>query len=80
MMPTDAKQAKTRTFSGCVEASHNQYELSTVTAKKGKSRHYTLTGSQNFAGEVGHRVTVTGLVDKTTIKVTKIETVAASCR
>jgi hypothetical protein len=77
---TTAKTAKTRTLTGCVEASNNQYDLSTVTAKKGKPRHYTLTGSQNFAGEVGHRVKVTGLFEKGTVKVSKIETMATSCR
>jgi hypothetical protein len=80
VMPVEAKKAKTRTLTGCVEASHNQYDLSTVTAKKGKPRHYTLAGSQNFAGEVGHRVKVTGLFDKSTVKVAKIETMATSCR
>jgi hypothetical protein len=74
-----AKAAKTRTLTGCVEASNNQFDLSTVTAKKGKPRHYTLTGSQNFAGEVGHRVKVTGLFEKGTVKVSKIETMATSC-
>ena len=80
VMPAEAKQAKTKTLTGCVEASNNQYDLATVTAKKGKPRHYTLAGSQNFAGEVGHRVRVTGLVDKGTVKVAKIETMATSCR
>jgi hypothetical protein len=75
-----AKMAKTRTLTGCVEASNNQYDLSTVTAKKGKPRHYTLTGSQNFAAELGHRVKVTGLFEKGTVKVAKIETMATSCR
>jgi len=80
MMPAEAKKAKTRTLTGCVEANNNQYDLSTVTAKKGKPRHYTLTGSQNFGGEVGHRVKVTGLFEKGAVKVAKIETIATSCR
>jgi hypothetical protein len=80
VMPAEAKKAKTRTLTGCVEASNNQYDLSTVTAKKGKPRHYTLAGSQNFAGEVGHRVKVTGLVGKGTVNVARIETMATSCR
>jgi hypothetical protein len=79
VMPVDAKTPKSRTLTGCVDASHNQYELSTVTAKKGKPRHYTLNGSQNFAGEVGHRVKVTGLVENGTVKVATIETIATSC-
>jgi hypothetical protein len=80
VMPADAKTARTRTVTGCVEASNNQYNLSTVTAKKGKPRHYTLAGSQNFAGEVGHRVKVTGRFEKGSVKVAKIETIATSCR
>ena len=80
VIPAEAKTAKTRTLTGCVEASNNQFDLSTVTAKKGKPRHYTLTGSQNFAGELGHRVKVTGLFEKGTVKVAKIETMATSCR
>ena len=78
--PAEAKKAKTKTLTGCVEASNSQYDLSTVTAKKGKPRHYALTGSQNFAGDVGHRVKVTGLVDKGSVKVAKIETMATNCR
>lgn len=80
VIPAEAKPAKTRTLTGCVEASNNQYALSTVTAKKGKPRHYTLTGSQNFAAELGHRIKVTGLFEKGTVKVAKIETIATSCR
>jgi hypothetical protein len=79
-MPAGAKAARTRTLTGCVEAArNNQYELSTVTAKKGKARSYALAGSQNFAGEVGHRVKVTGLFEKGTVKVAKIDLVATSC-
>jgi hypothetical protein len=80
VVPADAKQAKTRTLTDCVEASHHQYDLSTVTAKKGKPWHYTLAGSQNSTGEVGHRVRVTGLFDKSTVTVATIETMATSCR
>ena len=80
VMPAEAKTARTRTLTGCVEANNNQYALSTVTAKKGKPRQYTLTGSQNFAGELGHRVKVTGLFEKGSVKVAKMETMAASCR
>jgi hypothetical protein len=80
VMPAAAKTARTRTLTGCVEAArNNHYELSTVTAKKGKARHYALAGSQNFAGEVGHRVTITGLLEKGTVKVAKIDVIATSC-
>jgi hypothetical protein len=78
-IPAEAKKAKTKTVTGCVEASNNQYDLSTVTAKKGKPRHYAMTGSQNFATEVGHRVRVTGLFGKSTVKVAKMEQLATSC-
>ena len=80
VMPTATKTARTRTLTGCVEASNNQYDLSTVTAKKGKRHHYTLAGPQNFAGEVGHRVKVTGLFEKGSVKVAKMETIGTSCR
>ena len=79
LVAAEAKKAKTKTVTGCVEASNNQYDLSTVTAKKGKPRHYALTGSQNFATEVGHRVRVTGLFGKSTVKVAKMEQLATSC-
>ena len=32
VIPAEAKTAKPRTLTGCVEASNNQYDLSTVTA------------------------------------------------
>jgi hypothetical protein len=80
MAPAGAKTPKTKTLTGCVTAHGSQFDLSTVTAKKHKHHRYTLEGSQNFASEVGHRVKVTGLVEKGTVKVDRIETTTTSCR
>jgi hypothetical protein len=78
VVPIEAKN-KTTTKVGCVEARHQQYELSTI-SKKGKPRHYVLVGHERFADDVGQRVKVTGHAGKKTINVDSIESLSARCR
>jgi hypothetical protein len=77
--PADAKKAKEKTLTGCVRSTPNGYELVTL-SKKGKAKHYGLAGAQNFAGLVGHEVRVQGRSMKTTMNVSSVKDVAASCR
>ena len=77
VMPLEAKKAN-KAVTGCVEHRDASYELTTTT-KKGKAKHYTLVGDHDFAGDVGHRVKVNGVVGKTTINVGSVSTVAQRC-
>jgi hypothetical protein len=75
--PAEAKQ-KNKAVTGCVEHRNANYELSAVT-KKGKAKHYALTGDHDFAQDVGHRVKVNGVVGKSTINVGSVSTIAPKC-
>jgi hypothetical protein len=73
-----AAKTKNKAVTGCVEHKGSSYQLSEVT-KKGKTKHYTLVGDHDFAGDVGHRVRVNGVVGKATINAGSVSTVAKSC-
>ena len=76
--PAGAK-SKNKTVVGCVEASSAGFDLVAV-SKKGKTKHYGLSGSHDFSHDVGHRVQVSGVKGKGVFNVGSVHTMAGRCR